>query len=551
MKEQSKVVRLTVLSLLLSLFVSIQVTQPLQAIADPVSTQSICFDGNDSAYFNYPGVETIGTSDFTLEFWIKPTLYSDYMTFIDTGYGDGSGEGRYLGYNIDLNRGSPQNYRIKFYNSAGGIDSALPVPLNTWKHVVAMRKNNLFTIYINGTQKTPSDSLNLNFSKRGIYLGSGYNGNGSFVGCLTSVRLVTSAIYSTDFTICAVGTLPTLPTLPVGASQLVSMTVGNGLTTNSGSAGSLQIKTGTLVYQDLPKLPQSISFTSPGNKTMGSSPFTLNANSDSGLGVTFTSVTISVCTVSGSTLTLVSAGTCTINANQAGNAEYDVASQVQQSFTIYLSQSPLVIKAASGTFGLTTTLETTGGSGTGAVSYTVVPGNCSVSGDVLSNTSAGNCVITASKAGDGTYGSNTSAQVTVAIAKKTVVFPFTIASSTGEFKYGATYTVSMTFPADAVAGIGTWNVLKASTAYGINAPGDEVCTGGAVTAAGTYTCVFNSASMYPTAQAVAISGLHVEFKGSTNYNSFNYLSVGTKIAITGCVYVFLRQFGRSHCNCHK
>ncbi|MEM6429747.1 MAG: MBG domain-containing protein, partial [Deinococcota bacterium] len=58
------------------------------------------------------------------------------------------------------------------------------------------------------------------------------------------------------------------------------------------------------------------------------------ANASSGLAVTFTSATPAVCTVTGSTVSIVAAGTCTINADQAGNAEYNAAAQVQQDITI-------------------------------------------------------------------------------------------------------------------------------------------------------------------------------------------------------------------------
>jgi uncharacterized repeat protein (TIGR02543 family) len=252
----------------------------------------------------------------------------------------------------------------------------------------------------------------------------------------------------------------------------------------------------------------------------------------------------------GSFAALPNATTPLVSLLAGGSALYNsgTAGSVQGTGTLTyealrIQQSTLTMNAASGTYGSTTILGTTGGSGTGAVSYTVVSGNCSVSGDVLSSTSAGNCVLTATKAADATYNAITSAQVTVSIAKKTLVFPFTIASNTGEFKYGATYTVSMTFPADALAGIGAWNVFKASTAYGINGAGDQICTGATVTAAGAYTCSFNSANMYPTAQAIAISGLHVRFDGSTNYNSFSHTTDGTKITISGCDYVFCPNTG--------
>jgi len=52
------------------------------------------------------------------------------------------------------------------------------------------------------------------------------------------------------------------------------------------------------------------------------------------LAVGFSSLTTPVCTVSGSTVTLVVAGTCTIRAAQAGNGSYPAAANVDQSFPV-------------------------------------------------------------------------------------------------------------------------------------------------------------------------------------------------------------------------
>jgi hypothetical protein len=52
------------------------------------------------------------------------------------------------------------------------------------------------------------------------------------------------------------------------------------------------------------------------------------------LPVSFNSQTTSVCTVSGSLVTLVAVGTCTIQATQAGNATYAAATPVNQSFQV-------------------------------------------------------------------------------------------------------------------------------------------------------------------------------------------------------------------------
>jgi hypothetical protein len=213
--------------------------------------------------------------------------------------------------------------------------------------------------------------------------------------------------------------------------------------------------------------------------------------------------------------------------------------QVSPAQASSLPQSTLTVSSSNGTYGESLTLTTSGGSGSGAISYTLISGNCAVSGDVLSNTSAGNCVVTATKASDATYAATTSVNKTIVIAKKLQVFSYSIVSGSGAFKYGDTYTVTMNFPADAVAGASSWNVFKASTAWGINSGGDPMCTGGTILA-GAVTCTFNTTSLWPSQQALNITGLHVRFNGSTNYEAFSHLTDGTKIDLSGtsCGLVF-------------
>jgi len=82
------------------------------------------------------------------------------------------------------------------------------------------------------------------------------------------------------------------------------------------------------------KQAQTITFTNPGAKNFGTTP-TLTASSDSNLTVTFTSGTTSVCTItSGGALTFVTTGSCTINADQAGNGSFLAASTVSHPFTV-------------------------------------------------------------------------------------------------------------------------------------------------------------------------------------------------------------------------
>jgi hypothetical protein len=87
------------------------------------------------------------------------------------------------------------------------------------------------------------------------------------------------------------------------------------------------------------KKAQTITFAPLANKTLGNADFTLTATGGgSGNAVTFASTTSGVCTVSGATVHLVNAGTCTITADEAGSINYLAATEVIQSFKVlYLS----------------------------------------------------------------------------------------------------------------------------------------------------------------------------------------------------------------------
>jgi len=67
--------------------------------------------------------------------------------------------------------------------------------------------------------------------------------------------------------------------------------------------------------------PNNITYNAPGSVGIGSS-FGLNPTASSGLAVTLTSLTPSICTVSGGNVTGVAQGTCSITFNQAGNGTF-------------------------------------------------------------------------------------------------------------------------------------------------------------------------------------------------------------------------------------
>ncbi|HEY2017746.1 MAG TPA: hypothetical protein VGH38_29775, partial [Bryobacteraceae bacterium] len=78
---------------------------------------------------------------------------------------------------------------------------------------------------------------------------------------------------------------------------------------------------------------QTITFPAIAAQTVGAS-VNLGATATSGLAVSFASTTSTVCSVSGATAKMLSAGTCIIQATQAGNANYAAATPVSVSFSV-------------------------------------------------------------------------------------------------------------------------------------------------------------------------------------------------------------------------
>jgi hypothetical protein len=87
--------------------------------------------------------------------------------------------------------------------------------------------------------------------------------------------------------------------------------------------------------------PQTITFGSLSNVTYGAAPFNVSASASSGLTVSFASTTLTTCTVSGTLVTIVQGGPCTIQATQAGNGTYSPAQPVNQTFQI-LPATPII-----------------------------------------------------------------------------------------------------------------------------------------------------------------------------------------------------------------
>lgn len=146
-------------------------------------------------------------------------------------------------------------------------------------------------------------------------------------------------------------------TCTVSDGKLVAVSVGecSVTATQDGNAQFASALPAQQLFKILPHA-QAITFASPGFQSIDGTPPALVATADSGLPVSFASSTPDVCTVSGTTLTLVSRGQCTIAALQPGDGSYVAAAPVIVTFTVGDAPPP-VLTFASGYQSTSATLE--------------------------------------------------------------------------------------------------------------------------------------------------------------------------------------------------
>jgi large repetitive protein len=292
-------------------------------------------------------------------------------------------------------------------------------------------------------------------------------------------------------------------------------------------SGSLTVGSITAAYSgDTNFLPssgliastQTITFAVPSDQPFGTAPFALSATASSGLTVSFTSSTTGICTVAGATVTLVAAGTCTIQATQAGNAFYTAAPPINQSFNVTQGSQTITFAApANQTLGSAPfTLSATASSGL-TVSFTSSTTRiCTVSGMTVTLVAAGTCTIQATQAGNATYAAapavNQSFTVTGAIVTLTLprltTTPANTTTKTGTVTVNnaAAATGAITLTAEpTIAKVGT-----AGGAFSILTGG--TCTSGVVVSPGG-SCTINVQYVPGTSTATATANVTITVSG--------------------------------------
>lgn len=290
---------------------------------------------------------------------------------------------------------SPTVSGISINSSSGQVTTSATLAVGSYSSNVvatdsASRTGNK-SITVTVTKATPTFSAWSNVTKNfgnSPYTIAPPSVTGSLAGTLNYTSSNPSVISISGSTATVVGagsaTITALFT-PTDSSNYETATTTNTVTVNKAS--------------------QTITFGTLSNRTMGTGTFLLSSSdtSSSGLALSYSSATLATCTLSGAdsrTVTLVSAGTCTINANQAGNDNYDSATTVSRSFTISSALSLTTPSGASlsATYNSAFTLTLSSSGGSGGNIFTLTSG--SLPSGLSLNASSGEISGTPSTAGN-------------------------------------------------------------------------------------------------------------------------------------------------------
>jgi hypothetical protein len=196
-----------------------------------------------------------------------------------------------------------------------------------------------------------------------------------------------------------------------------------------------------------------------------------------------------------STTAPTNAGTYTITPSGAsfsvGNGYYNVSYDTATLTISKASQTALTLTSTSGTYGTTLRLTTSGGLGTGAVTYSTSTSGCSISNtDSLTVTTAPvTCSITATKALDSNYNVITSSATDVVMSTR----PITIKAVDKSATYtGSAASITKTYTISVGSLVGSDTFTVSTYTYTSSSPSYNSTT--APTNAGSYTITPSGAS---------------------------------------------------------
>jgi hypothetical protein len=352
-------------------------TFPAQDIGSSSPAQSLTLTNSGSSPLYFPGI--VSSKDYSRTTTCGTILAigencTVSVTFNPTQTGVRGGSLTVIGNGANLHSVSLIGTGLALAQTIGAINfSPIALFVGTTTTASAAATSGLAVSFTSTTPGicTVSGSIVTGIAAGTCSIVAGQAGDANY---LAANQVMQSVIIKTSQTI---GAISFSSALAVGGSATASATSSSGLAvsfssatssvcTVSGSivtgiaAGTCSIvagQAGDTSYLAANQVTQSITV-SKGSQSIGVISFSnavtvgaataASAVATSGLAVTLSSTTPGVCAVSGITIIAIAAGTCTLAANQAGNANFNAAPQVTQSVAVLALDFTRLLPHAAG-----------------------------------------------------------------------------------------------------------------------------------------------------------------------------------------------------------
>jgi len=162
--------------------------------ARPDGEWGVSFDGSGD-YFEVsnPTSSAFGTGNFTLECWVYMEVDNTNKAIVETRASDLSANGFVFAIESDGDR------KLMVYSNAKLFTTSNAISLNTWTHIAISRSGTTLKCFINGTQGA-SVTNSQDYTNALVRVGRGIYASSDFNGLISNLRLVNSAVYTSNFT---------------------------------------------------------------------------------------------------------------------------------------------------------------------------------------------------------------------------------------------------------------------------------------------------------------------------------------------------------------
>ncbi len=163
---------------------------------------------------------------------------------------------------------------------------------------------------------------------------------------LTDVPFVLTATASSGLSVSYASSNTSVATV---SGATVTIVAAGTTTITASQAGDASFNAATSVTQNLvveAKQNQTITFGQIADKTLGDAPFALSATASSALAVSYGAASDKI-TINVSQVTIVKAGRASIKASQGGNATFNAAASIEQSFCIKPAKPTVAVSGAN------------------------------------------------------------------------------------------------------------------------------------------------------------------------------------------------------------